>query len=785
MRYFIKAYPMHESEVAACEQADIDAAVVHEGLIQGIADEATIEELAAAGVVVQTIARAPDDAVDIAGASADDGPADDDAEPMGMGAPAVRARRPAGEIGPGGADPAYLLVDLLSGLSDRTLEDLERVGAEIVERDSSGMYVVRSARGEAALSRLPFVGKVREYGAEETLEGTDALMDENVESFAFGVAPVAPRRARSNLREGKGGLFEAILHRAEDREEVVAQIEALGAKVVSRSSRALRFVPKTADAAQVADLPGVASLARTRPPRLFHDLARPLVGLPAQPVAAGGLPFDGTGEVVGVADTGLDHTHPDFDGRIVAVVALGRPGDSSDPDGHGTHVAGSVLGDGSASNQSLAGMAPRAQLYFQSVLDVNGGLGGLPDSLIDLFQPAYDAGVRVHNNSWGAYLQSRYDSMAIEVDEFVWDHPDFLPVIAAGNEGSCRPGFHAGAGFVDFPSLGSPATAKNGLTIGASRSSRTQHGLSTLAWSAAWPDDFAAPPIGAQTISGDDQCLAGFSSRGPCEDMRIKPDVVAPGTDIASTRSRDAPLAHFWGAYPNNPRYAFMGGTSMACPIAAGCLALIRQYYRQQRNHDTPSAALLKATLINGTLPLTGDDAVAPVTGFPNYHQGFGRIDMASTLPNPADPRFDLFFADTWQLHPDRRFTQRQGRRRWRLRLSANGPVRLCCVWTDPPAKGLQNSLRMILDDTVSKKWIANDGAAAPLRFASHDPREVLPGNDRVITRDPLNNVQVIRADLTTGTYTLALFADSLLRLPQDFALVLTGPAGSTTFEEL
>jgi hypothetical protein len=92
---------------------------------------------------------------------------------------------------------------------------------------------------------------------------------------------------------------------------------------------------------------------------------------------------------VAVADTGFDtgsriNVHPAFKGRVKKLYGLGRPGISDDPHGHGTHVAGSVLGDGvSATEGNIRGTAPKARLVLQSILDAQGRLGGLPNDLND------------------------------------------------------------------------------------------------------------------------------------------------------------------------------------------------------------------------------------------------------------------------------------------------------------------------------------------------------------------------------------------------------------------
>src|SRR5690606_31361767 len=94
--------------------------------------------------------------------------------------------------------------------------------------------------------------------------------------------------------------------------------------------------------------------------------------------------------------------------------------------------------------------------------------------------------------------------------------------------------------------VGSPGTAKNVLTVGATENYR--------------PD--------IDTQSDNPNTVANFSSRGPTADGRIKPDVVAPGTWILSMRASQAPDNSFWGTF--NSDYAFMGGTSMATPLTAG-----------------------------------------------------------------------------------------------------------------------------------------------------------------------------------------------------------------------
>ncbi len=133
------------------------------------------------------------------------------------------------------------------------------------------------------------------------------------------------------------------------------------------------------------------------------------------------------------------------------------------------------------------------------------------------------------------------------------------------------------------------------IAVGASENLRLSGGRQATygaSWPAAYPT--ATGPIYSDLVSNNASGLAAFSSRGPTTDGRIKPDLVAPGTNIVSTRSS---LSNWigWGVYDSN--HIYLGGTSMATPLVAGASALVREYFDKIRSYQ-PSAALVRATLI-------------------------------------------------------------------------------------------------------------------------------------------------------------------------------------------
>jgi subtilisin family serine protease len=654
--------------------------------------------------------------------------------------------------GPPVVDPnnAQFYLLRLSGPMLREYRDrLVAAGIYPSERLGPATYVAKISPAQLpAAQALDFVTGLTVYGVAETEMASSTLG--TPESAPAPPSSATPIKA-----------FDVQLHDPADLPQALAAVAQLNVTIAGAKGRKIRFYVLETDAdAAVAQVRALAAVRKVEPyiePELHNDIARVLLGIdaPAASPAVTQLAETGAGQTVAVADTGLDDVHPDFAGRVASVIALGRPGDATDPHGHGTHVAATVLGSGAASGGTHRGVAPGAQLVFQSLLDANFKLGGLPLDLGDLFEEAYQAGARIHNNSWGAVVDSEYTMNSQEVDEFVAKRRDMLIVISAGNEGQAAQRLHAQVGSVDWLSIGAPASCKNAITVGASRSSRTAGGFSTLTYGIAWPTEFPDAPIGTDPVSGDPEALAGFSSRGPCTDRRVKPDVVAPGTDILSAKSSRAPLFRFWGPGPT-AQYAFMGGTSMAAPLVAGCAALIREFYAT-RGH-APSAALLKATLINGTRQLTAVSSIADFGVLPNMHQGFGAVDMRRAYPNPTHPNLRLEFVDDWQT-PANSFTVTGQRRRFQVSVATGEPLAICLAYTDAPGRALQNNLNLLVEPPGGPKVVGNQGL--PLALQPIDQE---------------NNVEIVRFKApVAGNYLIQISASNLLTANQDFALVVTG----------
>lgn len=354
---------------------------------------------------------------------------------------------------------------------------------------------------------------------------------------------------------------------------------------------------------------------------------------------AWGAGFKGRNQIVAMADTGLDggegQLSADFSDVVTKGYAFGLFSKTwDDPMGHGTHVAGSVLGRGTASGGKIHGGAFEAKFVPEGMWSPMMKNLTVPSKIQDLFVKAYAEGARIHTNSWGSPRNlGAYDAYASSVDEFMFNNPEMLILFAAGNSGVDKDK----DGRIDSGSVSSPGTSKNALTVGASENLVSTGGIQVpISKLRAGPDSWGAEPIFSSFISDNPRGLAMFSSRGPTSDGRLKPDIVAPGTNILSNRSHVPGASELWGAY--NADYAFSGGTSMATPLAAGGAAVARQVLQEKFQIAAPSAALIKATLVHTAVDLYpgqyGELGASRgqelLTHRPNSDEGYGRLDAGA-----------------------------------------------------------------------------------------------------------------------------------------------------------
>jgi len=315
--------------------------------------------------------------------------------------------------------------------------------------------------------------------------------------------------------------------------------------------------------------------------------------------------YTGAGVHVAVLDTGYDPTHPDLAGRVSMernfTKDIDPPGETAvDGNGHGTHVAATIAGNGEAEGGRYEGVAPGADLWIGKVLGNNGS--GPDDQIIAGMEWAAESGADVINMSLGEPFPSDGTDLLSQAVNQLSESTGALFVVAAGNAGPRE------------QTIAAPGSADLALTVGA--------------------------------VDGDDQA-ASFSSRGPrLGDMAIKPEIVAPGVDVVSARAAGTSEGNLLDTY-----YTTLSGTSMATPHVAGAAALLAQ------EHPGWDAARLKAQLVATNKILTGepvtssgagrvdvaaavDDPVAvdtAVLSLGHIRQDGGPVMRTITYANPTD----------------------------------------------------------------------------------------------------------------------------------------------------
>jgi hypothetical protein len=616
-------------------------------------------------------------------------------------------------------------------------EQLRALGVELLRYVPEDAFVAKfDGAAPGQIRKLEFVSWVGPYRPDHKLQGELRAARGQAEPLQVAVL-LSPRATES------------------DADETKRHFDSVRQESKLRSGRVMRgqLKPAQLDALEQSD--AVLWIEPARDMKLFDEVASKIVAGDAGPnlLLTDALGYDGSGVSVAVADSGLNNgdavtMHPDLLGRTPAFIHYGSLTDAADEHSHGTHVAGIIVGNGATGevddNGALYGLgvAPGASIVTQRLFDGIGNYEPPLGGFLELGRDAKQAGADIGSNSWGDDTGGRYDTSAMEFDELVrdgdWVTSGDQPYILEFSAGNAGPGAQT---------IGSPAVAKNVIATGASQNDRL---------------DLYIYGTGPDT-------MADFSSRGPCEDGRIKPDIVAPGTWISSALSASATDENAW--LPISENYIYMGGTSQAGPHASGAAAVFVQFYRETHTNATPSPALVKAALINSAVDMDNAVETGPV---PNNDEGWGRIDLTGIIG--ADRDYE-FHDQTAPLSTDQVWERR-------VVVGNDGePLRITIAYTDVP--GAPFVLPALVND-LDLEVVGPEGEL--YRGNAFLDGESVPGTPAA---DDVNNVECVYLSAASpGEYVVRVRArnvpeDARLDTPatdQDFALVISGkfpPAGS------
>lgn len=406
----------------------------------------------------------------------------------------------------------------------------------------------------------------------------------------------------------------------------------------------------------------------------------------------------------GHLDGGMSFAHPDFQNGINNSWVTHESGASTTSGtAHGTHTAGSVIGDGGESNTVPAtppgsgsvspdrfrGVVPEAALHHIS-------FGNNYSDAFTLLRFS-QLGVHVSTNSWGYCTRGAcrsitdYNTNAAAWDDGIWDADtgtaglqQTIVVFSAGNDGDGNSTGCSAGGNSPNDQVGTPGTAKNVITVAANETDRACN---------AYSDQV-----------GD---VIDFSSRGPVDpdgtgQGLFKPDVSHIGGDFVLSAEaagsggsgRDAPSA----CSNTGPNYRYEGGTSMSCPLTAGVAGMLVQDLVVNRSVPNPSPSLVKALLINGAVDLqpSGGCDYTFETEATRIEQGWGFVQAPASLygPNGTPGQRNVHFENEVSTNAVATGETYQHT----VSAPAGVPFKVSLVWTDYPATANSGSPLVVND---------------------------------------------------------------------------------------
>ncbi|GAB4128218.1 MAG: hypothetical protein OHK0045_15330 [Raineya sp.] len=426
---------------------------------------------------------------------------------------------------------------------------------------------------------------------------------------------------------------------------------------------------------------------------------------------------------MGVWEPGVVRTtHQEFGNRATIRDGSTFSGPSGDNQ-HATHVAGTMIAAGV--NASAKGMAWQARL---DVYDAS-------DDVAEMTTAA-SQGMLISNHSYGPlfpepsdyWTRGYYDSEAQAWDNLCFNAPFYLPVQACGNDRD------EGSGLTYDLLLGS-SNAKNTLGIGA------------------------VQKLSGPYSSPSSVVMSDFSSYGPTDDGRIKPDLVAPGVQIFSANDTD------------NDQYTNLDGTSMAGPAAAGALFLLQQHYKNLNNNNFMRAATLRGLAIH-----TAEEAGA--NPGPDYGFGWGLINVERAVGVISNTGNNHILSEQ-TLNNGANFTRQ-------VTVPGGQPFKVTICWTDRPAtplpanSGSENNRtsRLVNDLDLRLKNASGADVELPWKLNPNTPNAAATRGDNTVD----NVEQIAVANLPAGTYTITVTHKGTLQGgSQAFSLIASGGASNNS----